>query len=91
VQELWHLWAQDYKKTKKKKEEKHEEANVAVGVGDNLAMFLAVVSGVTCSPTQVVHLMEKNVVLVECPDGVWVLDTGASNYMIVLSRDALTS
>jgi hypothetical protein len=45
-------------------------------------MFLAVVSGVMRSPTQVVHLMEKNVVLVECPDGVWVLDTGASNYMI---------
>jgi hypothetical protein len=31
-------------------------------------------------PTQIVHLVE-NVILVDVPDGVWVLDTGASNHL----------
>jgi len=30
---------------------------------------------------EVVHFVENKVVPVECPDGVWVLDTGASNHM----------
>lgn len=53
-----------------------------MGAADhNPALLLAVVSDITRSPTQVVHLSEKNVVPVECPEGVWVLDTGASNHM----------
>jgi hypothetical protein len=31
-------------------------------------------------PLQRVHLME-NIILVEVPDDMWVLDTGASNHM----------
>jgi environmental stress-induced protein Ves len=41
----------------------------------------AAMTSVERAPTQVVHLSEKNMVLIECPDGVWVLDTGANNHM----------
>lgn len=44
---------------------------------------------VTNAPTQTVHLSEKTVVPVQCDDGVWVLDTGASNHMTG-SRAALS-
>ena len=40
--------------------------------------------------SQIVHLAKKDVVPVECPDGVWVLDTGASNHM-TRTRSALQS
>jgi hypothetical protein len=61
---------------------KQAEANVAVvGADQQPALMLA-----TCAvsparaPTQIVHLAE-NVVPVDVPEGVWVLDTGASNHM----------
>jgi hypothetical protein len=84
-------WAEDCKRPKKqKKEEKHEEANVAVGRADhNPALLQAVASDVAGSPVEVVHLSEKKVVPVDSPDGVWVLDTGASNHMTGC-RTALT-
>jgi hypothetical protein len=44
-------------------------------------LLLAEVNGVVQAPSQVVHLAEDNVIPVVCPDGVWVLDTGASNHM----------
>jgi predicted ATP-dependent serine protease len=78
-------WAEDCKRPKKgekKKEVKQAEANVAVvGADQQPALMLA-----TCAvsparaPTQIVHLAE-NVVPVDVPEGVWVLDTGASNHM----------
>jgi hypothetical protein len=76
-------WAEDCKRPKKqKKEEKQDEANNVVGGADhNAALFLAVVEDITKSPIEVVHLSEKKVVPVECPKGIWVLDTGASNHM----------
>ncbi|CAD6273156.1 unnamed protein product [Miscanthus lutarioriparius] len=76
-------WAEDCKRPKKqKKEEKHEEANVAVaGANHNPALFLSVAKDIIELPVEVVHLTEKKVVPVDCPEGVWVLDTGASNHM----------
>ena len=84
-------WAEDCKRPKKqKKEEKREEANVAVaGADHNRALLLAVASGVSQPSPEVVHLSEKKVIPVACPEGVWVLDTGASNHMTD-SRAALT-
>ena len=84
-------WQEDCKRPKKqKKEQKREEANMAVGGADhNAALLLAVASDVTETPVEVVHLSEDKVVLVQCPDGVWVLDTGASNHMTG-SRAVLT-
>jgi hypothetical protein len=38
-------------------------------------------TGIERAPTQVIHLAEKNMVSIECPDSVWVLDTGANNHM----------
>ena len=32
-------------------------------------------------PTKTVHLAEEKVVPMQCDNGVWVLDTGASNHM----------
>ncbi|CAD6226085.1 unnamed protein product [Miscanthus lutarioriparius] len=67
-------WAEDYKRPKKqKKEEKREEANVAVvGADHNPALLLAVASGVSQPSPEVVHLSEKKVIPVACPEGVWV-------------------
>ena len=83
---MWHLWplAKDWKRPKKqKKEEKQQETNVAVGGADhNGALLLAVASNITMEPVEVVHLSGKKVVPIDCPEGVWVLDTGASNHMI---------
>jgi hypothetical protein len=74
-------WVQDCKRPKEKQEAKQPEANVAVGGVDPPALLLAEVNGVVQVLSQVVHLAEDNVVLVVCPDGGWVLDTGASNHM----------
>jgi hypothetical protein len=51
-------------------------------------MQLSCDGDVVRGPTQAVHLVE-NVVPIEVPDGVWVLDTGASNHMTG-TRTALT-
>jgi len=84
-------WAEDCKRPKKqKKEEKREEANIAVaGADHNPALLLAVASGVSQPSSEVVHLSEKKVIPVACPEGVWVLDIGSNNHMIG-SRAALT-
>lgn len=78
-------WDEDCKrpkKQKKEKEEKREEANVAMGgVDHHPAPLMATVHDIKPAPMQMVHLAKKNVVPVDCPDGVWVLDTGASNHM----------
>jgi len=84
-------WAEDCKRPKKqKKEEKQQEANVAVGGAEhNGALFVAVACNVTVDSVEEVHLTENRVVPVDCPEGVWVLDTGASNHM-TSCRAALT-
>lgn len=74
-------WAQDCKRPKKEKEAKQPEANAAVGDVDQPALLLAEVNDVVQVLSQTVHLAEDNVAPVVCPEGVWVLDTGASNHM----------
>jgi hypothetical protein len=75
-------WAQDCKRPKKDdKDQKQQEANVVVGDVENAALLLAEVQGAVSEASQVIHLSEDKVVPVICPDGVWVLDTGASNHM----------
>lgn len=85
-------WEQDYKRPKKdrkKKEHKQQEAIVAIGGAEPGALMLATCDvDVMRRPAQTVHLTEK-VILVDVPDGVWVLDTGASNHMTG-TRSALT-
>jgi hypothetical protein len=84
-------WAQDCKRPKRgeKKEQKQPETNVAVAGIENEALLLAEVCDVVHRPSQIVHLSERKVVPVECPEGVWVLDTGASNHMTGI-RSALS-
>ncbi|CAD6213509.1 unnamed protein product [Miscanthus lutarioriparius] len=67
-------WAEDCKRPKrekKKKEAKQPEANVAMQGDHGAVLLMAAVAGVEQASTQVVHLAEKNVVPIECPDGVW--------------------
>ena len=52
-----------------------------VGV-DQPALLMSAANIVTRVPMQTVHLSKQTVVPVQCEDGVWVLDTGASNHMI---------
>ena len=52
-----------------------------VGV-DQQALLMSAANIVTRVPMQTVHLSKQTVVPVQCEDGVWVLDTGASNHMI---------
>jgi len=59
-----------------------------VGV-DQQAMLMSALNIITRVPMQIVHLLEKTVVPVQCEDGVWVLDTGGSNHMTG-SRSALS-
>ena len=82
-------WAQDCKRPKEKKEARQPEENMVMGGAHQSALMLATCDvDVVRRPTQIVHLTE-NVVPVHVPDGVWVLDTGASNHMAG-TRSALT-
>jgi hypothetical protein len=75
-------WEQDCKRPKKekKKEPAQAEANVAVGGGVHGGVLMMASCDVRREVSQFVHLTEK-VVPIDVPEGVWVLDTGASNHM----------
>ncbi|CAD6340073.1 unnamed protein product [Miscanthus lutarioriparius] len=74
-------WVEDCKRPKKeKKEAAQPEENIAVGGAEHGGALLLATCDVVHEPTQIVHLMEK-VIPIDVPDGVWVLDTGASNHM----------
>jgi len=76
-------WEQDCKRPKKdkKKDQAQPKANVAIGGADQLGTLMLATCDVVHGSSQCVHLMEEKVVPVDVPDGVWVLDTGASNHM----------
>jgi hypothetical protein len=78
-------WAQDCKRPKREKgkEQKQQEANLAVAGGgvDTGALLFAEVQGTVHGAPHFVHLSEEKVIPMICPEGVWVLDTGASNHM----------
>jgi hypothetical protein len=70
---------------------KQQEANVAVGDGVHGGVLMLAKCDVTDhgdKALQTVHLSEK-ITPADVPDGVWVLDTGASNHMTG-TRSALT-
>jgi hypothetical protein len=83
-------WAQDCKRPKKEKKEARQlETNVAMGGAEQPALMLAICDvDIVYRPTQIVHLTES-VIPKNVPDGVWLLDTGASNHMTGM-RSALT-
>jgi hypothetical protein len=86
-------WDQDCKRPKKEKKKavKQQEANVAVGDrgrGGLLMLAECDVIDLDDRALQTVHLSEK-ITPIDVPDGVWVLDTGASNHMTG-TRSALT-
>jgi hypothetical protein len=86
-------YEQDYKRPKKekKKDVKQQEANVAVGDGVHGGVLMLAECDVIDhgdKALQTVHLLEK-ITPAEVPDGVWVLDTGASNHMTA-TRSTLT-
>jgi hypothetical protein len=56
---------------------------MVVGAGgvETGALLLAEVQSIVHGTSQVVNLSEEKVIHVICPEGVWVLDTGASNHM----------
>lgn len=83
-------WAEDYKRPKKPRVEMREEGNdtvvgtdhaVAVAGTDQAVLLLESSSSIVKAPSQVVHLVKKKVVPMECDWGTWVLDTGARNHM----------
>lgn len=80
--DIYDYWAEDCKcHNKEKKEESWPpKANVAVGGTDHQGALMLATCDVVHGPSQLVHLTEK-VVPVVVPDGMWVLDTNASNHM----------
>jgi transposase InsO family protein len=77
-------WAQDCKRPKKerkeRKEEKKEAANVAVADAEHSVLLMATTCDVV-RLSKTVHLAEDKFVPIDCVEGVWVLDTCASNHM----------
>jgi hypothetical protein len=54
---------------------------VAVEGEEHGALLLSKLEKIQTVTSQFVHFAEEKVVPVLCPNGVWVLDTGASNHM----------
>jgi hypothetical protein len=75
-------WAIDCKRPKKgkKKEAPPPEANLTTGVVEQNGALMLATCDIAHSSVPQVHLTE-DIVPVTAPDGVWVLDTGASNHM----------
>jgi hypothetical protein len=81
--------AEDCKRPKKEKKNEEKEATNVVVADAQPALFMVSASEIVHKATKFVHLAEKKVAPIHCDDGVWVLDTGASNHMTG-TREALT-
>jgi hypothetical protein len=79
---IYGQWAIDCKRPKKgkKKEAPPPEANLTIGVIEQNGALMLAMCDIAHSSVPQVHLTE-DIVPIIAPDGVWVLDIGASSYM----------